>query len=187
MVTIKLHWLPVPNVKGSETVKARQAVWILRHVRMGQPRHYSQWSANTTLCLVLSEMGGLHPWAPSLSHQTGNEGFSWLWHSAPWMGFQLVQVMSERLKVDQQPIDGPTQYSGIPPRPGARQKLRAVVSHKLTSQSTAAQPPPFSPFLNLKPSRQEALWEREGKLARGGRAVARRPDALGQTQQDVRV
>lgn len=79
----------------------------------------------------------------------------------------MVQVMSERLKVDQQPIDGPTQYSGIPPRPGARQKLRAVVSHKLTSQSTAAQPPPFSPFLNLKPSRQEALWERRREVGTG--------------------
>lgn len=82
---MKIHGLPVPNVKGSNTVR-NMAIMDPKVNLKGQPQHHSLWRTSTRFCPVPSERG-LCPRALSFRHQTGNKGFSWLWHSAPGKGF----------------------------------------------------------------------------------------------------
>lgn len=85
------------------------------------------WCKHYTFCLVLRR--GLYPRVLSLSHQTGNKGFSWLRHSASWMGFQLLEAMSEW-------------SDRIRWNPAQRQKLRAAVSHKVFTKHSSTSPSP---------------------------------------------
>jgi len=65
-----------------------------------------------------------------------------------------------------------------------RQKqLRAVVSHG-SSQSTAAEPPPLSLSLSLKPSSGEVLRERREAGAGEGRATPTAPDSASGAEDD---
>lgn len=73
---MKSHGLPVPNVKGSNTVRNMAVLDPEINVRKGQPQHHSLWRTSTRFGPALS-----------FRHQTGSKGFSWLWHSAPGKGF----------------------------------------------------------------------------------------------------
>ena len=70
--------------------------------------------------------------------------------------------------MDQQPIDGPTDFSGILPRPGHRGRGSGQLSASLHK---APQAPPLSPFLELKPSGEEEglVQARAALLPKGSR------------------
>lgn len=71
-----------------------------------------------------------------------------------------MEIDSESSKVDQQPLNGPREHTGIQPRLGLRDWKLRIVSYMGLHQSIAAWLLSLNPFLNLKPRRGEALWKR---------------------------
>lgn len=51
---MKSHGLPVPNVKGSNTVRNMAVLDPEINVRKGQPQQHSLWRTSTRFCPVLS-------------------------------------------------------------------------------------------------------------------------------------
>lgn len=72
---IKTQRLPVPDIRGSSTIKAR---WSY-----GPQEKLEKGSALTLLTAECTHYVWFSSERSTGSHQTGNKDFSWLWHSSP--------------------------------------------------------------------------------------------------------
>lgn len=131
--------------------------------------------------LVPSERRPLCPQAP-LCPQTGSQGLSWLWHSAPWKGFRLAEARRAWSKVDQQPVGGPT--TSLESRPGPDTEAAAQGSCQPQSSQSTTGPPP-QPLPRARAQQRGAPWDRRRGWHRRGPCCF--PKALGHTQQYVRA
>lgn len=147
---MKIHGLPVPNVKGSSTIRNTASRYGSQDKLKGQPQHHSLWRTSTMFCPVPSEEDFAHKCCHSGTRQ-GTRA-SQLWHSAPWKGFWLwrqwvVQSGSTARRRSKEILWNPTQTRT------QSQKLRATTSQR-SSQSIVVSPLPLQPSPQPKAAQQ---------------------------------